>query len=59
MSWTNGQVLTLQGKNNKEVRCLIQDGHISVVSDGAVLCPQGMKILAQHLLDGADALTAD
>lgn len=57
MSWTNGNVLIIKGVNNKEVRCLVQDGHLTILADGAIISPETMDLLSQYLAEGARELT--
>lgn len=59
MPWTNGNVLVVKSLNNKEIRCLVQDGHLTVQADGAVINPETMLALAEYLVEGATALTQD
>lgn len=40
MSWSNGNVLVIRGANDVELRCLVQDGFVTLVSDGVVLDPE-------------------
>lgn len=59
MSWTNGNVLVVKSLNNKEIRCLVQDGHLIVQADGAVISPETMTLLSEFLAEGARELTAE
>lgn len=59
MTWQNGNVLVAKSLNNKEIRCLVQDGHLIVQADGAVIGPDAMRNLAYFLLEGAEVLTQD
>lgn len=57
MEWQNGTVLVLEGLNKKQIRCLVQDGHLTVQADGVVLNPQLMRLLSQALAQGSEVLT--
>lgn len=59
MSWSNGNVLVVRGTNDVELRCLVQDGFVTLVSDGVVLDPETLAQLAQYLFEGAQELTRD
>lgn len=55
--WSNGYVLKVVGLNGKELRILVQDGHLSFVADGVVLSPEFVGRLADVLAEGAAELT--
>lgn len=55
--WSNGHVLKVTGLDGKEMRILIQDGHLSFVADGVVLSAEFVGQLADVLAQGAAELT--
>jgi len=54
--WKNGGLLRITGTNGTSIRALVQDGRVTVRSEGCTLSPEGMRKLANAFLEGADIL---